>query len=63
MNNEEDDRESRPQSKFEWRPGDVVMDTQEETDAAIAEYEEWLAEQDKNAVTTDPPPPSGMDDD
>ena len=34
---------SLPQSKFEWRPEDVTIDSPEETANDIAEYEEWLA--------------------
>jgi hypothetical protein len=33
-----------PPSKFEWRPEDVIILSEEECDAAVAEYEEWLAE-------------------
>jgi hypothetical protein len=34
-----------PRSKFEWRPEDVILLSEEESDAAEAEYAEWLAEQ------------------
>ena len=33
-----------PPSKFEWRPEDVIILSEEECDAADAEYEKWLAE-------------------
>jgi hypothetical protein len=36
--------ESRPQSKFEWRPEDITILSKEEGDAAVAEFEEWQAE-------------------
>jgi hypothetical protein len=32
-------------SKFEWVPDDVTINSDEETAAILAEYEEWLAEQ------------------
>jgi len=32
-----------PQSKFEWRPEDVTILTDEEAAAADAEYQEWLS--------------------
>ena len=32
-------------SKFEWGPDDVTINSDEETAAILAEYEEWLAEQ------------------
>jgi len=34
---------SLPQSKFEWRPEDVTIDSPEEAAIDLAEYEEWLA--------------------
>jgi hypothetical protein len=43
MSNEE----SKPQSKFEWRPEDITILSKEEGDAAEAEYDEWLAEMDR----------------
>jgi hypothetical protein len=39
-----DDTESRPQGKFEWRPGDITILTPEESASADAEYQELLAE-------------------
>jgi hypothetical protein len=40
-----------PPSKFEWRPEDVIILSQEETDAADAEYEEWLAAKGRDAAS------------
>ena len=34
----------KPQSKFEWRPEDITVLTEEETAEAEAEYLELLAE-------------------
>ena len=41
------DNESKSQSKFEWRPEDITILSKEEGDAAEAEYNEWLAEMDR----------------
>lgn len=44
MKDEMSDSNPRPQSKFEWRPGDVTILSPEESAAAIAEFEQWQAE-------------------
>ncbi len=54
----ENDNEPLPQSKFEWRPDDVIVLSQEEADAVKAEYLEWLLSPDKNAVPEGPQPNS-----
>jgi hypothetical protein len=56
--------ETRPQSKFEWRPEDITILGQENGDAAEAESDESLVEMDwegtyanPSATTADPRSP------
>jgi hypothetical protein len=54
------DNESKPQSKFEWRPEDITILSKEEGDAAEAEYNEWLAEMDRETSGEYAEPSSGV---
>jgi len=54
------DEESKPQSKFEWRPEDITILSKEEGDAAEAEYDEWLAEMDRETAGENARPSSGV---
>jgi len=51
MKDEMGDSNPRPQSKFEWRPGDVTILSPEESAAAITEFEEWQAELAQESAT------------
>ena len=53
MNIENEDNEVRVQSKFEWRPDDVEILSDEEAAAVLAEDRELRAERDKNSVTVE----------
>ena len=44
MRDEMGDHNPKQQSKFEWRPGDVIILSPEESAAVTAEFEEWQAE-------------------
>jgi len=49
MSDDEDEVEySKPQSKFEWRPGDVTILTGEEAAEAEADYQAQLAEMEED---------------
>ena len=47
---------SEPQSKFDWRPGDVEISSDEDAAQATAEYEEWLATSALEAAAKDAQP-------
>jgi hypothetical protein len=51
MSDELGDHNPKQQSKFEWRPEDIIILSPEESDAATAEFEEW---QDEPAQRTPP---------
>jgi len=53
VNIENQDSKSMPLSKFEWRSGDVEIDTPEETAAALAEDARIRAEQDARELTSE----------
>ena len=53
-------KESKPQSKFEWRPEDITILSKEEGDAAEAEYDEWLAKMDRETSGENAEPLSGV---
>lgn len=60
MGDQMSDNESKPQSKFEWRPEDITILSKEEGDAAEAEYNEWLAEMDRETSGENAEPSSGV---
>lgn len=54
--------ESLPRSKFVWDPDDVTLLSQDEADAAKAEYLEWQRSLNTDVVSTDPPRTTNTDD-
>jgi hypothetical protein len=59
---DDDFNESLPRSKFEWGPDDVTLLSQEEADAAMAEYLEWRRSSDTDVASTDAPRSADADD-
>ena len=62
MNDDTGDDDVRPQSKFEWRPEDIIILSKEEGDAAVAEFEQWRAEVEGRSVDDRTDPPLGESD-
>ena len=54
MTGEDEYGETRPQSKFEWRPGDVEILSDKDAAVVLAEYAEWLKDRGKNDAKTEP---------